>query len=280
LNFREDIEYKEIRYDETPAKRGEYWQIGKGLQAPDNLPTSKYLDEIIEDISSGKYDTKSGYTKLAEHYNSKALSEADFATLEGDLVTARIAELLESFSFTMSPSTLMGIHRRLFEDIPSLIEYRPGKLRTSNFSKEEPVLNGESVSYADHGTILDNWRYDFEQEKTYRYSIPFKEADLTNLANFTVRIWGTHGFYEGNTRTVAVFLILYLRSMGIEADNSYFKEFSNYFRDALVRSSFTNIAKGVFAEPKYLGFFFENILWAAGHDLSKQDLSCSELLDK
>lgn len=47
-------------------------------------------------------------------------------------------------------------------------------------------------------------------------------------------------FEEGNTRTIAVFTELYLRSLGIAVDNTPFAENAEYFRDALVLANTNN----------------------------------------
>ena len=51
-------------------------------------------------------------------------------------------------------------------------------------------------------------------------------------------------FDEGNTRTTAVFTIQYLRSLGFHVDNDMFAKHSWYFRNALVRANYHNVAKG------------------------------------
>ena len=43
---------------------------------------------------------------------------------------------------------------------------------------------------------------------------------------FRFRLWQIHAFREGNTRTTAVFRILYLRSIGLMVDNSRFARHS------------------------------------------------------
>ena len=42
-----------------------------------------------------------------------------------------------------------------------------------------------------------------------------------------------HPFGEGNTRTTAVFLIKYLRTLGFQVDNDTFRKHSWYFRNAI-----------------------------------------------
>lgn len=275
MSYREDIPYTEIPSEQNLMKRKDYWEIGKGLQAVDGLPTSKYLEQVIQDTVAGKYDTETAQRKLKEYYAEITPKSPAFATKEGDEVTARIATVLETYAFTFSSIMLKTIHRGLFEDIETLRDYCPGEYRRVNISKEEAVLNGESVVYADWRMISEQLNYDFEQEKNVKYTVPFTHDEVKKLAKFISGVWETHAFREGNTRTIAVFLILYLRSMGVPANNDYFKTYSEYFRDALVRSNYSKIAQGIEANSTYLGKFFENMLLDGTHNLGSLDLSIS-----
>ena len=58
---------------------------------------------------------------------------------------------------------LSCIHKYLFDDIYDFA----GKFRTYNISKKEPILNGESVKYANYFMITDTFQYDFEEEKEW-----------------------------------------------------------------------------------------------------------------
>lgn len=277
MAYREDIPYSEVQGEQNLMKRKDYWEIGKGLQAVDGLPTSGYLEQVMQDTIAGKYDTETAIKKLKEYYVEINPDSPAFETKEGDEVTARIVAILETYSFTFSPIMLKTIHRGLFEGIETLCEYRPGEFRKVNLTKEEPVLNRESMVYADWRMISEQLNYDFEQEKNVKYNVPFGYEEVKKITKFISGIWETHAFREGNTRTTAVFLILYLRSMGVPTNNDYFKTHSEYFRDALVRSNYNKIAKGIKTDSTYLEKFFENMLLDGTYDLDSLDLRCKEL---
>ena len=57
---------------------------------------------------------------------------------------------------------------------------------------------------------------------------------MDEVTQFLSGIWQIRPFREGNTRTTAVFGILYLRFLGFVLDNQPFAQHSQYFRDALV----------------------------------------------
>ena len=85
-------------------------------------------------------------------------------------------------------------------------------------------------------------------------------------------MWQIHAFGEGNTRTTAVFIIQYLRSLGFDVDNDQFAKHSWYFRNALVRANYHNIAKGIDYSPVYLERFFRNLLLGEQWDLRNRYL--------
>lgn len=83
---------------------------------------------------------------------------------------------------------------------------------------------------------------------------------IEHLSEFIAKLWQIHPFREGNTRTVAVFLIRYLRTLGFEVENTIFAENAWYFRNALVRANYTNIPKKINRTNEYLVRFLRNLL--------------------
>jgi hypothetical protein len=77
-------------------------------------------------------------------------------------------------------------------------------------------------------------------------------------------------FREGNTRTTAVFTIKYLQSIGFKTDNRQFEEHSWYFRNALVRANYKNVAKGVSQDSHFLELFFRNLLLGENNELKNR----------
>lgn len=266
--------YRELPLNGDMQKRREYWEAAKGLQATDGLTTSEYLESVIEDTLTGRYDTAEAVKRVGRYYEN---GDRDSREKEADLSAARITHILERGGFTFSPVTLQAIHRELFTDV-----FKPewvGVYRTVNLEKSEDVLNGRSVQYADYSAITDTLTYDFGEQRKVRYQLPFDKAQVASIAGFISNVWQVHPFREGNTRTVATFLMLYLQSLGIDIDNEPFREHAGYFRDALVRSNYASIRDGIVPDNSFLMMFFENILLHAGHDLEAQDLRCKELFD-
>lgn len=206
-------------------------------------------------------------------------SNFDPRTEEADLVSHRIVELLERGAFLLDSAMLFDIHQTLFQDLdPSA--FHPGKCKTGALQKRELVLNGDSVVYADPSLVDRALTFVFDDERDYSYSLSFDSEQLSHFARFVSRLWQVHPFCEGNTRTVAVFAVLYLRFLGFDIDNEPFRDHSAYFRDALVRANYRNARAGVMPDTSFIEFFFDNVLNEAHHTLQSRDLMVQALYDQ
>ena len=114
------------------------------------------------------------------------------------------------------------------------------------------------------GRALD---YDIGQERNFSYKGISSDDLMSHITQFVSGIWQIHPFCEGNTRTTAVFTILYLRDLGFRVNNDMFANHSWYFRNALVRANYRNVVKGVDYTPIYLERFFRNLLLGEQWDL-------------
>ena len=109
--------------------------------------------------------------------------------------------------------------------------------------------------------------YDLEQERSFDYSKVDRNGLVNHIAQFISRLWRINPFGEGNTRTTAVFTILYLRSMGFDVTNDLFAKHSWYFRNALVRANYQNVQKGIMRNSEYLERFFRNLILGETNEL-------------
>ncbi len=67
--------------------------------------------------------------------------------------------------------------------------------------------------------------------------------------------------------------------MGFNVNNDMFKDKSLYFRNALVRSNYGNITKGIYPIFDYLVMFFENLLQGKNNELKSKNLYVKELFE-
>lgn len=243
------------------------WKTAIGLQDVDGLKISEYLLATAKEHIEGKIDIKTAQKRIQTYYQEKqARNEIEEGTREADIVSSRITELLGEKSFQFSPVEWKEIHRRLFKGIFD----HAGEYRAYNITKSEWVLNGETVLYASSDSIQATLDYDFGREKDFSYD-GLAIADITkHMAKFASSIWQIHPFNEGNTRSVAVFIIKYLRTFGFQINNEAFAKNSWYFRNALARANYNNLPKGIAASTIYLERFFENLLLDAKHELKNR----------
>ena len=89
---------------------------------------------------------------------------------------------------------------------------------------------------------------------------------------FCANLWQIHAFCEGNTRTTAVFMIKYLKTLGFNVVNDMFAQNSWYFRNALVRANYNNLQKGITETTVYLERFFRSMLLGEGYSFRNREL--------
>ena len=249
--------FEEYIRQTEPSRRelGYAWYTAMGLQAVDGLETSDYLKKTARKNIEGEI-TLSEAGKLIESYYEESSERSEDRTKEADIVSARIAAILSEKAFTFSVPQYISIHRRLFSGIFS----HAGKIRDYNISKKEWVLDGESVHYGNASELREILEYDIKTEKEYEYPLSSITAIIPHLANFVSGLWQIHAFGEGNTRTTAVFFIMYLRTMGFDVTNDIFAENAWYFRNSLVRANYNDYTKGIRETSEYLELFLRNLL--------------------
>ena len=122
------------------------------------------------------------------------------------------------------------------------------------------MLRGETVYYASADTISETLEYDMRQERNYSYEGKSIDEAISHLTRFCANLWQIHAFGEGNTRSTAVFMIKYLKTLGFKVTDDLFATNSWYFRNALVRANYSNLQEGVTETTVFLERFFRNML--------------------
>ena len=273
-NYLDKIKYEKIGETKDSKDRQLNWNIAFGLQAVDNLAPSKYMVDLATENIIGKKSYEVLEKEIKQYYENADKHKVDKSEKQADEVSLRIVKILNDKAFTFNYLTLKQFHKRLFENIDIGIDEKyVGEFRDYNITKKEPILNGESVQYADYSMIEETLKYDFEEEMKQKYIEKTDKEKIERLCIFTSNIWQVHPFGEGNTRTTALFIQKYLNSKGFNVNNELFKDNSLYFRNALVRANYSNISKGIEADNKYLIMFFENLLFNKENKLDNLNLT-------
>ena len=265
INFDEYIRQGEPAQKEKAG----YWQTAIGLQAVDGLKVSDYLQDTARRHIDGDITIDQARELVNQYYLTKAAHNADDeGNEEADRVSSNIVKVLSTPTFDFTTGGYQSVHRRVFEGVMN----HAGELRTYDITKKEWVLEGDTVLYLNWEDLRRALDYDLEQERTFPYKGKSRDEMIGHLTQFVSGLWQIHPFAEGNTRTTAVFTIQYLRSLGFDVDNDQFAKHSWYFRNALVRANYHNIAKGIDYTPIYLERFFRNLLLGEQWDLRNRYL--------
>ena len=245
-----------IRQGEPDKREKAYaWSTAIGLQAVDGLQTSEYLQQTARRHIEGEISIDEVRELIKDYYITKNTHDDDNGEEEADRVASNIAKLLGSYTLNFSVFGFTQVHKNIFDGIFKFA----GKIRNYDISKKEWILHGDSVLYMYAADLRAALEYDLEQERMFNYGGLSIDEIISHISKFTANLWQIHAFGEGNTRTTAVFVILYLRSLGFTVNNDIFAQNSWYFRNALVRYVYKN-RDGVMPEPKYLERFFRNML--------------------
>ena len=265
------IDFDEYIKQGEPDKREKatLWRTAIGLQAVDGLKTSEYLKETARKHIEGEIDIDQARELIKTYYQSKQSREPDDDQMqEADKVSANITKILSSASLDFSSQGILALHRRIFEGVFK----HAGKIRDYDITKKEWVLEYDTVHYLNWEDLRRALDYDIEQERSFSYKGLTKDDLISHITQFVSGIWQIHAFCEGNTRTTAVFSILYLRDIGFQVNNDMFADHSWYFRNALVRANYRNAVKGIDYAPVYLERFFRNLLLGEQWDLRNRYL--------
>lgn len=252
----------------SQRERAENWAVAIGLQKVDGLVPSEHLISVAKRHIEGEISGAEATSLIDSYYETKDGHAIPEDVKEADRVSARINEVIEEEGFNFSPSYLVGLHGLIFKDVYP----HAGLIREVNLRKREWVLRGDSVTYGHAPVIERTLDYDFDREREYSYSGKSNYEIVAHFARFIAGIWQIHPFREGNTRTIAVFAIKYLKSMQIKATNDLFAENSWFFRNALVRANYENLLGRIPCDFEPLERFFRNLVLGEKNELKNRYL--------
>ena len=239
----------------TPMTHSNAWGIGFGLQSMEGLIPSDFATEQSKEQISGKASYAEVEHRLRE-YHSRNGDETEY--FEADIVSARINSILHTKSFAFAPPMLKQIHQHLFDGV--FKDDWVGRWRQVDLIRKEPVLQGRPLPYAPFPLIGEMLDYEFshEERRQASYAHANKHGIAVSAFDFVSHLWQIHPFRAGNTRTVAVFAILYFEWLGFTVSSDAFSSDAQYFRDALVLD---NTLNPDFRDPAPLRRFMEKALF-------------------
>jgi len=232
------------------------------------------LINIAREHIEGNIDISEVINRINNYYDMLVAEEdTNIRAEEADKVSANIAKLLSENTFCFSISEILNIHKKLFDHILK----NAGEFRKYNITKKESILDGDTVIYSSYERINDTLTYDLEQERNFSYKDLTIDEVIKYIARFTSNIWQIRPFGEDNTRTIAVFIIKYLKVWGFDINNEPFEKNALYFRNALVRANYTNDENNIFETTIYLEKFFSNLLKGTNDKLKNEHMYINDI---
>lgn len=188
----DDFEYRPASEYTSEERRRHCWAVAIGLQDVDGLKVSDFLRSLALAYILGEKGLDEVGELVRERY---ADAEASGENKEADLVSQRIAELLTRGAFFLSPDMLTTIHAHLFQDLEPTV-YHPGQFKSERLIKQEEILNGDSVLYADPLTYEMSLRGAFANEAAATYTT-FTDKELQRFCHTIAFLWQSTRFTRG-----------------------------------------------------------------------------------
>jgi len=138
---------------------------------------------------------------------------------------------------------MLAIHKHILGDI---YEWA-GRIRTIPIVKGERVLGGDTVRYSLPDDIENDAKTVIDEMNSVDWLSLSNHEKAECMAKLIARLWQTHPFREGNTRTIINFMIQLAEIKGFKMDVDLFKNNPKYTRNALVKAS-----DGEYSDYKYL----------------------------
>ena len=269
---REDFDKYYEAVEPGMRERAYAWATAIGLQDVDGLKPSKYLLATAKRHIEGEITQEDARRIVDEYYETKVGHDEPESAEEADKVSARIVAIINAPGFRLSPEYYLGLHKQIFDGVFP----HAGKVRDVELTKREWVLDGDTVEYELSCMIEKSLDYDFSKEKEFKYKGLSEDAFVKHFTSFISGLWQIHPFREGNTRTVALFAIKYLKSMRYNVTNDLFAAKSYYFRNALVRANYSNIKLNIEKTQEHLEEFFKVLIYGYEIELRNRFLKIGQ----
>lgn len=166
--------------------------------------------------------------------NKLCIKEKDILDEKDYLISSKeTISILKSDVLKFDVETYLNINKTLFSKLYNWA----GNIRKFDIYKGESVLDNRSVRYCPVIYIENNLEDCFSKINDL---LSAKVTDKEKLIKFTdifSYLRQIHPFYEGNTRTTTVFMILLAKRINLNIDFGYLFRDPKHFRDLLVLST-------------------------------------------
>ena len=232
-----------------------FWKNSVAFQIFDGHEVSEDLIQIAKKNIEGKISAEEAVAqaeKIDDENHTNLVAARTFAILS-----------LPKNEFDLSQDSLCKIHNALFEGILE----DAGELRKKEIAKKEWTLDGGILTYPAAKKISNSLEKIFSQENEFDFENLDSKKSAKHIANFISELWQIHPFEKFNTQTIATFFIKYLEHFGFEISDETLAQNPVYFRNALVRSAYSDKNKKIRENAKFLETFIENFIFSGKNKL-------------
>ena len=241
------------------------WLTAFGIQSVVNLKPSENIFPIITRHIEGTTDISRTRSELREFYHLQHQNNGGerHREEEADKVAVRIVEYLLTGDFELSTEGFCRAHRHMFKGL----YHNSGEFRQSVSSKKEWVLGNTAVTYPHYNEIRSRLDYLFDLERNINISSISDYHKIRHLSEFIAKLFVTNAFQYANSRVAFVYTLKYMLSLGYKLRNETFFREAWYFRNAIIRASYTNMHQGIYPTTEYMEMFLRNLFLNEDNEL-------------
>ena len=236
-----------------------YWLTSFGIQSVVNLRPSYYLMSLAVRHIKGEITLNRVHDEINNYYqhhkHSSHDSDHQHHTQEADRVSYRIVNYFTSGDFELSFEGFSKAHREMFHGIYA----HSGQIRQHSASKKEWVLGNATVIYPGASGIQEYMSYLFETERHFDYSHLKESHKLRHYSEFISKLFIANAFQYANSRVAFVYAMKYMLTQGYQFANNTFALEAWYFRNAIIRASYTNMHQGIYPTTQFMEMFLGNL---------------------
>jgi cell filamentation protein len=158
------------------------------------------------------------------------LSITDYHELnraERDITFVKFLDIDTSYKQQFNAQYFKSIHKHIFEDIFDWA----GEYRTVPIVKEEVVLPGLSLDYADAKDIDKKLKSCLKTMNDTNWDAMPLDKKIAEFTNQLTSLWSIHPFRDGNTRTFLSFAYIFAKANGFPFDMELFTKELNRTHD-------------------------------------------------
>lgn len=138
--------------------------------------------------------------------NSAGITNYDeLCQYESNVAAINLIDINNEFEGKFDANLFKKLHRHIFSDVYDWA----GEYRKVDLYKEEAVIGGASLNYAEHNNISNELNDRINDLNNTNWSNKSQDQICNDFARKIALLWKVHPFRDGNTRTTLAFASLF-----------------------------------------------------------------------